>query len=42
MEIRYEYTPALSNDPALVERGVAAMADAIGDENFVAWQHALD
>lgn len=35
VEVRDEYTPALWNDPALVERGVAAMAGAIGEENLV-------
>jgi hippurate hydrolase len=33
--IRDEYTPALWNDPALVERGVAAMRAVLGDENVI-------
>ena len=33
--MRDEYTPALWNDPALVERGVKAMAAAIGEDNLV-------
>jgi hippurate hydrolase len=35
IEVRDEYTPALYNDPALVERGVAAMAGAIGADRLV-------
>jgi hippurate hydrolase len=35
VSIRDEYTPALWNDPALVERGVAVMRAAIGKENVV-------
>ena len=35
VDIRDEYTPALWNDPALVERGVASMSRAIGAENLV-------
>jgi hippurate hydrolase len=36
-EVQYknEYTPALWNDPALVERGVASIRAAIGEENVV-------
>ncbi len=33
--IKDEYTPALWNDPELVERGVAAMRAAIGDDNVI-------
>ncbi|MFT7288014.1 MAG: amidohydrolase [Halieaceae bacterium] len=33
--VREEYTPALWNDPALVERGVAVMRDALGADAIV-------
>ena len=35
VEIKDEYTPALWNDPALVERSVAVMKTAIGDANVI-------
>jgi metal-dependent amidase/aminoacylase/carboxypeptidase family protein len=35
VDIRDEYTPALWNDPGLVERGVASMSRAIGADNLV-------
>mgnify|MGYP006270865215 CR=1 FL=1 len=35
VRVRDEYTPALYNDPALVERGVAAMAAALGEDRVV-------
>jgi hippurate hydrolase len=35
ISIRDEYTPALYNDPALVERSVPVMAQAIGVDNLV-------
>ncbi|MDA0694571.1 MAG: amidohydrolase [Proteobacteria bacterium] len=35
VEVKDEYTPALWNDPALVERSVAVMKTAIGDTNVI-------